>query len=239
MAKRQPIVSQHLERISRKALEKHRRIIEQHIRGRHGIYALYRRDKLYYVGLASNLRSRLNHHLKNAHAGKWDRFSVYLTIDTGHTKELESLVLRIVQPDGNKQSGKFYRSENLMRKFRGAMKAEHKAELDDIMGTGQRKAKATDKRKRPRKKAVAQKAGRQPTLAQYVTEPFPIRSRFKGKLIRAKVRRDGSVRFAGKVYTSPSQAAAVACGRRACNGWTFWSYERAPADWVTLDHLRK
>ena len=33
------------------------------IQGHKGLYVLYRRDKLYYVGLASNLRRRINQHL--------------------------------------------------------------------------------------------------------------------------------------------------------------------------------
>jgi Restriction Enzyme Adenine Methylase Associated len=47
------------------------------------------------------------------------------------------------------------------------------------------------------------------------------------------------VRLDGKEYTSPSLAAAAACKRKTCNGWTFWQYERAPGDWVPLNALRK
>ncbi len=68
---------------------------------------------------------------------------------------------------------------------------------------------------------------------------FQLRARFKGEILTARVRRDGTVRFDGKVYTSPSMAAALACKRRTCNGWTFWQYERAPGDWVAIDKLRK
>jgi hypothetical protein len=50
------LVCQHLENISREALEKYKEIIKEFVRGRHGIYALFRRGKLNYVGLASNLR---------------------------------------------------------------------------------------------------------------------------------------------------------------------------------------
>ena len=96
MSKRSPLVSQHLENISREALEKYQSIIRRHVRRRQGVYALYRRGKLYYVGLASNLRSRLAHHLRDRHQSSWDRFSVYLTIGDSHLKELESLVLRVV-----------------------------------------------------------------------------------------------------------------------------------------------
>ena len=53
------LVCQHLESISRAALEEYQNIIRQYVRGRYGIYVLYRKGKLYYVGLATNLRNRL------------------------------------------------------------------------------------------------------------------------------------------------------------------------------------
>jgi hypothetical protein len=39
---------------------------------------------------------RLKGHLRDCHKGLWDRFSVYLTSDAEHIKELESLLLRII-----------------------------------------------------------------------------------------------------------------------------------------------
>jgi FMN phosphatase YigB (HAD superfamily) len=95
MAKRKPLVSQHLENISREALEKYQNIFRRHVRRRQGVYAFYRRKKLYYVGLASNLRSRLVHHLKDRHGDSWDRFSVFFTIGDTHLKELESLIDKV------------------------------------------------------------------------------------------------------------------------------------------------
>lgn len=97
MAKRTPLVCQQLENISREALGKYQDIIRQYVRRRHGIYTLYRRGKLHYVGLASNLRSRLGHHLRDRHQDSWDRFSVYLTIGDTHLKELEALILRMIR----------------------------------------------------------------------------------------------------------------------------------------------
>lgn len=80
---------------------------------------------------------------------------------------------------------------------------------------------------------------RPPKLAKYLGRLHRrmLKATFKGKLVRARVRRDGSIRFRGKTYRSPSNTAAKACGRRTCNGWTFWSYERAPGDWVRLSEL--
>ena len=80
MAKRAQLVSQHLENISHEALSKYQDVIRSYVRGRQGIYALYRKNELYYVGLAGNLRSRLRSHLRDRHKKLWDRFSVYLTI---------------------------------------------------------------------------------------------------------------------------------------------------------------
>ncbi len=74
MTKRAQLVSQHLENISSEALDKYQDVIRSYVRGRQGIYALYRRNKLYYVGLASNLRNRLKHHLRDRHKGIWDRY---------------------------------------------------------------------------------------------------------------------------------------------------------------------
>jgi hypothetical protein len=123
-----------LENIARDALQQRQEIIRQYVRGRQGVYALYRRGKIYYVGLASNLRSRLAHHMKDRHQDSWDRFSVYVTIGERHLHELESLILRIVKPPGNKQKGKFANSEDLGRRFRRDLIADNRLILGDIFG---------------------------------------------------------------------------------------------------------
>jgi hypothetical protein len=231
MARQTPLVCQHLENISRQALENYQHLIRQYVRNRHGVYALYRRGKLYYVGLASNLRTRLGHHLKDRHAQSWDRFSVYFTIGDSHMRELESLLLRIVKPKGNKQRGKFAKSEDLRRAFARDAKRSWQLQIRDLLGLSAPR--------RPAPKPAAPAAGRTPVLAAYIDGPLKLRARFKGATIHATVRRDGSVRLNGKVFTSPSLAGAAACKAPTCNGWVFWRYERAPNDWVPLNELRK
>ena len=54
------------------------------IKGNYGVYGLYRREKLYYVGKASNFKRRLNQHSKDRHGGKWTHFSAYLIRKTDH-----------------------------------------------------------------------------------------------------------------------------------------------------------
>lgn len=224
------LVSQHLENVSRDALEKYQGIIKNYVRGRHGIYALFRGKRLNYVGLASNLRNRLKHHLKDRHAHTWDRFSVYLTIKDEHLHELEALVLRIASPKDNFQKGKLVRSQDLRPEFKRAINKYYQSEIKDIFG--QSKKKTTDKVNLKGKK------GRQPVLAPHVTKRFEIRFRYKGKLHKAMVRNNGSILYQGKIYNSPSLAGQAIVGR-AANGWKIWQYERAPGDWVLLDTLRK
>lgn len=231
--RRQPLVSQFLEHVSRKALEDYQDTIREFVRRRHGIYALYKNDKLYYVGLASNLRNRLKAHLKDRHGESWDRFSIYLTIDDGHIRELESLALRIVKPAGNRQIGKLAHAENLRPKLAGLIRSYQQKGLRDLLGLSSRKtAKGLSGTK-----DVDPGIGAA-VLAGYIKGAMRLRGTHKGKLIKARVRKDGSIHFAGEIYNSPSMAAAAAVGRKTCNGWDFWTYERAPRDWVKLAELR-
>lgn len=181
------------------------------------------------MGLASNLRSRLGHHLRDRHQDSWDRFSVYFTIGDTHLKELEALILRIVKPAGNKVKGKFAKCEDIRKKFAREVRLRQRNELRSLLGKGVAEE--------ARKEEVQEL--RRPAMASYVNTPMKLRALFKGKTIAARVRRDGLIRFKGRVYTSPSLAASVACKRATCNGWTFWQYERAPGDWVQLNELRK
>ena len=236
MAKRSSqLVCQHLENISRKMLEENLDIIRDFVRGRTGVYALYRRGKLYYAGLASSLLGRLKRHLRDHHAGTWDRFSVYLTIGPAYMKEIESLLLRTASPPGNKVQGKFIRSENLLLRVKAEYRLRQKEAETELFGARKRGRR----REPPEVPEEERSEGRVPPLAEYAGQVKHLRARYKGKALRARVLRDGRIRLGGIIHNSPSRAAAAACGRRARDGWTFWTYERAPGDWVLLDELRR
>jgi len=231
MTKQKPLVVQHLENLSREVLRNYKEIIREYVKRRHGVYALYRKNRLYYVGLASNLRSRLNSHLRDRHADTWDRFSIYLTVGDEHLRELESLVMRISSPKGNKQRGKFARSEDLRRRFRRQVAQYQRVELNRLFGfTGGREAAKLKER--------ITRDGRIPTVAKYVTRRFRIHFLYKNNQQRAWVRPDGTINYRGKIYNSPSTAAS-AVTKRAMDGWHAWKYQRAPGDWVRLDELRR
>lgn len=230
MKKGTPLVTQYLERISRTAVEKHQKLFRQYVRHRQGVYALYKDRKLYYVGLAVDLRWRLKTHLRDHHNRSWNRFSVYLTIQESHLKELETLLLRITgKPPGNKVLGKFKDSENLKTRLKRDLKRFHDNEVRDFFGQqDQSEGEPTKTRKRKHL----------PVLSKYLTTPVRLRANLNGKVYKARTRRNGSIRFNQKTFNSPSAAASAAC-RRPCDGWYFWRYERGPGDWVKLHELRR
>ncbi len=241
MAKRStPLVCEYLENISRKALEKYQPLIREYVKGKKGVYGLYKGDRLRYVGLATDLRRRLKSHLTDRHAQSWDKFSVYFTRNDEHLRELEALVIRIAGPRENRVRGKFAKADNLLGRFRGDISRFQKKELQEILGLdGQSRVqtrRAAKKKVKAKPKARAKGTGRQPTLAAYVKQRFEIRADYKGKRYKAKVRSNGLVYYNGTLYTSPSSA-ATAITKRAMDGWHFWKVRRK-GEWVKLDVLR-
>jgi hypothetical protein len=196
---------------------------------RQGVYALYKGNRLYYVGLASNMNARLKQHLRDKHEGKWNKFSVYLTIGDTHLREIESLILRVIQPPGNSVKGKLRYAQDLRRNMKRDVHSHLKKETDRLFGF-ERDIEVVES---------YDKKGRTPILYPYRLKVKVLRTTFKGKKLRARVLRDGRIRFNGEIFTSPSLAAAKACGRPSSNGWDFWKYERAPGDWVFLNKLKK
>ena len=225
--RREALVHQHLENVSREMLEEHPDVV-QHFVGRNaGIYALYRKDKLYYVGLATALRGRLRAHLRNRHRNSWDRFSIYLTIKDQHLREIEALLLRIARPKGAKQRGRLSQSRDLRRTIRRAIREKQHSEVLALFG---RETSPVGETRR--------KSGGESTLRRLLPQGGRLRGTLKGKVFRATARRSGDVRFNGKIYRSLSHAAAAAI-KRPTNGWWIWQIERGRRNWVRLEKIRK
>ena len=231
--RRASLVSHHVEDVSRALLEQHQSLIRAHVQGRHGVYALYRGRELYYVGLASNLRSRLTQHLRDSHAKGWNRFSLYLTVENGHMRELEALVMRISRPSGNKQRGTFASSEDLRHPFERLYRDKQEAERSEIFGSRAGKAGRKLGRATPTRTSTGA-----PPLARYTSQVRELRAIHKGREIRATVRSDGKISLGRKLHRTPS-GAAEAVVNRACSGWTFWKWQRSDGEWAPLDALRR
>jgi hypothetical protein len=206
-------VSGYLERISAKTLERHEGVVRALIAGTHGVYALYKGDRLYYVGLATDLRRRIRHHLRDKHAGAWDGFSLYLVRYVDHIKELESLILRIADPKGNSHRGRLRRAVDLKPQFRRAVRTQYAQEIVELLGPSRHAP--TGARRRARDEAA-------PSLKPLA--PRRIYATYKGRDYQARIRRTGRIQLGRSLYDSPSAAArAVAKGAR--NGWRFWRIE--------------
>lgn len=223
------LVLNHLEHVSWRVLQESPESVNQLIRRKPGVYALFRRDKLYYVGLATNLMGRLKSHLKDRHHGSWDRFSVYLTVHDDHIKEMESLILRIASPVGNKQSGKFAASMNMMGELNRLMSEADADRRARLLG-------GSVARRRRRNKTRNTKGTR--ALAGAIEKSIQLRAEYKEETYRATLRRDGTIRHGDEVFDSPT-AAARRITNRARNGWNFWTYRNDRREWVPLSKLRK
>lgn len=83
-------------------------------------------ENIYYVGLASSLRSRLPDHLSDKHKGEWDRFDLYVVRKNKvkYLRELETLLIRGAKPTGNLTEPNFIRSKNLTEKFKQALEKD-------------------------------------------------------------------------------------------------------------------
>jgi hypothetical protein len=128
------LLFQHLEHVSGRLLVSHPDIVRDLIGRQSGVYALYRKSTLYYVGLANKLTSRLKAHLRDRHKNDWDNFSIYLTNNSKHMKEIESLLLQIAKPKGNKVGGKPSGSENLKRRLGKAVRTKLRNEANLLIG---------------------------------------------------------------------------------------------------------
>lgn len=101
------------------------------MKGNAGIYALYRKNRLYYVGLTRNLFGRINWHLRDRHAGRWDSFVIFRIKRVEYLKDVETLITRMVETPGNRQKGKVPRDADINRLLREMLR-EHKQQLREI-----------------------------------------------------------------------------------------------------------
>jgi hypothetical protein len=229
-----PIIRGHLEKISSRIFDQNRKQIAEIIEGHQGIYALYRKEKLYYVGLATDLRRRINWHLRDKHKGKWTHFSLYILRRDEHLREAEALVLRIADPTGNYAKGKLKGSKDLRRNLKALLRKDFKKFIDDLLGCGEPVKK---ERKGKAVKGEAEKAKK--PLKGLLRGYQRIYANYKGKEYKAKVLPSGSIKFNGKLYSSPSGVAKAIIDRGAVNGWSFWKYKDRSGNLVAIGNLRK
>jgi hypothetical protein len=89
------------------------------MKGYSGIYVLYHGAQIYYVGLTTDLFGRLSAHSRDRHRKKWDHFAIFRIKRAGFLKDVETLLMRVVRPPGNRSMGHIARSGDLTKVLKG------------------------------------------------------------------------------------------------------------------------
>ena len=123
------LVKSYAEHLNANLFQQHGETVKSVIGRKSGIYVLSQDGSPYYVGLASKLHSRVAHHLKDKLEGKWDRFSFYAIGKKRYLKDVETILIRVADPEGNNQRGTFGKNRNIGKKLRKEILAAFKESL--------------------------------------------------------------------------------------------------------------
>ncbi len=88
-------------------------ILSKRFRKKTGFYFLYDGNTLYYVGIGNIIQRLKSHAYVDKHKGKWNYFSFYITENIDHAKEIEAIIQRSTQLEGNIKTGKLRNSKDL------------------------------------------------------------------------------------------------------------------------------
>ena len=85
-----------------------------------------------------DLRTRVKQHLKNRHFALWTHFSLYLTTKSGYMDDIESILISIANPKGNRAVPKgtvnTQLKKNLWPIIKNEQKKKQQEELEALVG---------------------------------------------------------------------------------------------------------
>jgi hypothetical protein len=218
---RRKLVKESLEKISREIFIRHSDTITDLIGNSPGIYALYDGSELCYVGKATDLRRRVKQHLKDRHLASWTHFSLFLVRRADQISEVESLVIHIANPNGNRAIPSRKEGKPLLKRLVTLVKNKQKDEIRSLFGERKKRARAH--------KGKGLKA-----LKNLVSSKQRLYRAYKGKEYTAFLLPSGRIRLKGRSYDSATAAAKSIVDRRTVNGWTFWYIKDSKGEWVRL-----
>ena len=210
--------------------KKYREIIKKELAKKSGVYALYNKDKLYYVGRASGLATRLDQHLKDDHSGKWTHFSVYFTKEK-YVHGLESIILSVVpKTKGNKQKSKLGEDKKLRRRIEKAMEEVDK-KYREFHPIRQNKKMNANLKKKSKTKTL--KFNKNPSIKNPFGKNKRLEGKYKNKTYKARWLKSGLINYNGKKYNSPTGVAKKIVKRNE-NGLMFWRVKNNRNQWIKL-----
>ncbi|MCH2161375.1 MAG: GIY-YIG nuclease family protein [Phycisphaerales bacterium] len=229
-------IREHLEHINVKMFTESRADLKEVLFKKPGIYALYKKDRLVYVGKATNLFQRLQNHRRDRHAKTWDTFSAYVTKSNDVVHEVESLALRLAWPPANRKSGRFGKSTNLRPSLRAAFRERQRTEEIELLG---KRRKASQRGEKASRKKKAASTADNP-LANKFRSRRVLRGSYKGKIYHAKLSRNGTLKVGNLTGLTPTGArkTAIRNFKSAYSGWKFWHYKDKAGEWRPIDELR-
>ncbi len=218
------IITEKIEAISKDIFLKFPKQISELVGGRHGVYALYDEDELYYVGKAVDLKRRVKQHLKDEHKALWTHFSLFFTGKKEYISIIESIIISIAHPQGNKikPSGKVANKD--VKKLEKMIKEQQDRDRSEIFGKSM-KVKASKGK------------SHSSNLKDYFNSPRPLKKNYKGQEYTATLSTSGKIKFKGKIYETPTTAAKMIVDRPTVNGWTFWFIKNDDGNWIKLSKL--
>jgi hypothetical protein len=220
-----------LENVSKKAFKECYEEITDLIGDSPGIYALYDGPELYYVGKSTDLRNRVKSHLHDRHYASWTHFSLYLVRRAEHISEIESLLVRIANPEGNRKVPKGRTDGQMRKKLKGLVKQKYRTMVEEMFGE---KIK-TKRIVTPGAKAAATHR----KLKGLVQCNKTLYRTYKGKDYKATLTPSGTIRIGGKNFASPTAAAQAVTKKISGSGWDFWFIKNKDGVWVRLSDYAK
>lgn len=222
------LVINRLERVSKDLFRKYYELITELVSKSPGVYALYDDDELYYVGKSTDLKKRVRQHLKDRHLKSWTHFSFYLVRKVEHIHEIESLIVRIANPKGNRVIPKGKSRGPLLNQLKAMVVQRQKEELRELFGG----------------KAIPLQAAKkvnngQRSLIGLVSKKTSLSRNYKGEQYTASLHPDGTILLKGKKYNSPTAAAKAVVDRSSVNGWRFWYIKDLNGDKIKLDRFKE
>ncbi len=221
-----PLVINKLEMVSKDIFRQYFDLITKLIGDSPGVYALYDDNELYYVGKSTDLRNRVKHHLRDRHGASWTHFSLYLARKEVHIHEIESLIVRISNPSGNRVIPKGKSSGPLLKSLKSMVQQKQKDELSKLFGS-----KGSVLKKQPITHVRR-------SLVGLVKQSTPLYKTYKTKDYKATLRSDGTIILNNKKYSTLT-AAAQAITHTSVNGLGFWFIEDLNGDLVKLGMFLK
>jgi Restriction Enzyme Adenine Methylase Associated len=220
------LVVHRLENVSKEVFKQYFPLITELIGSSPGLYALYDDDELYYVGKSRDLRFRVRAHLRDRHLASWTHFSLYLVRRSAHIGEIESLLVRVANPKGNRVVPRSKGVGSLLRELKSLIRQKQRQDFESFFGRGRKALRR-----------VLSRTGRK--LANLVRRPTKLYRRYKGREYTAILHPSGTITGNGGRFKSPTAAARAIARSTTVNGWTFWYARDSHGEWVKLRDLRR